>query len=93
MQRTIRQLLRRPSARGACVFRQRSGHELLTDGPNPSGAAQRFNINMLSAEIADGHFHYMLHEGRVTAAVFIDSSEVEANDECTVLPNNRGDAS
>jgi len=39
----------------------------------PTGVTtgQRFGVNMLSAVAADGQFYFMLHEGRVTAEVFI----------------------
>ena len=43
--------------------------------PTVSTTGQRFGLNMLSAVAADGHFHFMVHEGRVTAEVFIDFLE------------------
>jgi transposase len=36
---------------------------------------QRFGLNMLSAVAAHGHFHFMVHEGRATAEVFVDFLE------------------
>ena len=43
--------------------------------PTVPTTGQRFGINMLSAVAPDGQFCFMLHEGRVTAAVFIDFLE------------------
>jgi transposase len=39
--------------------------------PTVVTTGQRFGVNMLSAVAADGQFYFMLHEGRVTAEVFI----------------------
>jgi transposase len=39
--------------------------------PTVVTTGQRFGVNMLSAVAADGQCHFMLHEGRVTAEVFI----------------------
>lgn len=43
--------------------------------PTVPTTGQRFGINMLSAVAADGRFFFMLHEGRVTAEVFVDFCE------------------
>jgi transposase len=43
--------------------------------PTVPTTGQRFGINMLSAVAADGHFHFMVHEGRATAEVFVDFLE------------------
>jgi len=43
--------------------------------PSVPSTGQRFRVNMLSAVGADGQFHFLLHEGRVTAEVFIDFLE------------------
>lgn len=43
--------------------------------PTVSTIGQRFGINTLSAVAADGHFHFMLHEGRTTAEVSVDFLE------------------
>lgn len=39
--------------------------------PTVTTTGQRFSVNMLSAVSADGQMHFMLHQGRVTAEVFI----------------------
>jgi transposase len=43
--------------------------------PTVATTGQRFSINMLSAVAADGHFHFMVHEGCATAEVFVDFLE------------------
>jgi transposase len=43
--------------------------------PTVPTTGQRFGLNMLSALAPDGRFFFMLHEGRVTADVFIDFCE------------------
>jgi transposase len=40
--------------------------------PQVSKTGQRFSLNMLSAVNATGKFHFMLHDGRVTAEVFVE---------------------
>jgi len=40
--------------------------------PTVPTTGQRFGLNMLSAVAPDGRFCFMLHEGRVTAEVFLD---------------------
>ena len=40
--------------------------------PTVPTTGQRFSVNMLSAVAAEGHFHFMVNEGRATAEVFVD---------------------
>jgi transposase len=43
--------------------------------PTVPTTGQRFSINMLSAVATDEHFHFMVHDGRATAEVFVDCLE------------------